>query len=170
MLAPPFDAGGVKLTVAVVSPAATVPIVGAPGKTAFTVKVWLTVGAGIYISSPAWSALIVAVPDFKNVRTPSLVTVHTPVLEEVKVTGSPDEAVAVRVGDVPKFCVPGLAKLMVCEYFGVTLFEAADGEPVPSLFVAVTVNVYEVPFVSPVTVIGLEVPVPVNPPGLDVTV
>ena len=37
-------------------------------------------------------------------------------------------------------------------------------------FVAVTVNVYEVPFVSPVTVNGLEEPVAVNDPGLEVTV
>jgi hypothetical protein len=114
--------------------------------------------------------LIVTVPDFKNVRTPPLVTVHTLGVEEVKVTVNPDEAVAVSVGDVPKFCTPGLAKLMVCEYFGVTLLEAADGELVSTEFVAVTVNVYAVPFVSPVTVIGLVAPVPVNPPGLDVTV
>jgi hypothetical protein len=37
------------------------------------------------------------------------------------------------------------------------------------LFVAVTVNVYAVPFERPVTVIG-EAPVAVKFPGLDVTV
>jgi hypothetical protein len=36
--------------------------------------------------------------------------------------------------------------------------------------VAVTVNVYAVPLVKPDTVIGLDDPVPVNPPGLDVAV
>jgi hypothetical protein len=36
--------------------------------------------------------------------------------------------------------------------------------------VAVTVKVYAVPFVKPLTVIGEEAPVPVNPPGLEVTV
>ena len=41
---------------------------------------------------------------------------------------------------------------------------------VPELFVAVTVNVYAVPVVKPLTVIGDAEPVPVNPPGLDVTV
>jgi hypothetical protein len=43
---------------------------------------------------------------------------------------------------------------------------AAD---VPFAFVAVTVNVYDVPFVKPETVIGDD-PVPVRPPGLDVAV
>jgi hypothetical protein len=36
--------------------------------------------------------------------------------------------------------------------------------------VAVTVNVYDVPFVRPVTVIGDDAPVAVNPPGFEVTV
>jgi hypothetical protein len=41
---------------------------------------------------------------------------------------------------------------------------------VPLGLVAVTVNVYVVPFVSPVIVIGEEPPVAVMPPGLEVTV
>ena len=53
---------------------------------------------------------------------------------------------------------------------GVTLFDAADAAPVPTAFVAVTVNVYAVPLVRPVTVIGEAEPVPVSPPGLEVTV
>ena len=57
---------------------------------------------------------------------------------------------------------------------GVTEFDAADATDVPRLFVAVTVNVYAVPVVKPVTVIALlhvaEVNVPVMPPGLDVAV
>jgi hypothetical protein len=53
---------------------------------------------------------------------------------------------------------------------GVTLLLAALAGPVPTLLVAVTVNVYAVPFVRPVTVIGDADPVAVNPPGLDVTV
>jgi hypothetical protein len=40
---------------------------------------------------------------------------------------------------------------------------------VPVALVAVTVNVYAVTAVKPVTVIG-DVPVPVSPPGLDVAV
>jgi len=53
---------------------------------------------------------------------------------------------------------------------GVTLLEAADAGPVPAELVAVTVNVYAVPFVSPVTVSGLAAPVAVMLPGLEVTV
>jgi hypothetical protein len=51
----------------------------------------------------------------------------------------------------------------------VTLFDEADAAPTPALLVAVTVNVYAVPLVKPVTVMGLEEPVPVKPPGLEVT-
>jgi hypothetical protein len=47
---------------------------------------------------------------------------------------------------------------------------AEDAEEVPALFVAVTVNVYAVPAVNPVTVIGDVVPVAVMEPGEDVTV
>jgi len=53
---------------------------------------------------------------------------------------------------------------------GVTAAEAADAGPVPTLLVAVTVKVYAVPLVSPVTTIGLAVPVAVIAPGLAVTV
>lgn len=42
---------------------------------------------------------------------------------------------------------------------GVTEFDAVDETLVPTAFVAVTVNVYAVPFVRPVTVIGLPVEV-----------
>jgi hypothetical protein len=50
---------------------------------------------------------------------------------------------------------------------------AALAALVPTAFVAVTVNVYEVPFVKPVTLIVPEPAcdiVPVIPPGLDVAV
>jgi ABC-type uncharacterized transport system permease subunit len=53
---------------------------------------------------------------------------------------------------------------------GVTEFEAELAGLVPLAFVAVTVKVYAVPLVSPVTVIGLAEPAPVKPPGLEVTV
>ena len=53
---------------------------------------------------------------------------------------------------------------------GVTLFEAAEAGPVPIALVALTVKVYAVPFVKPVTVIGLDAPDAVMLPGLEVTV
>ena len=48
--------------------------------------------------------------------------------------------------------------------------DAADGEPTPDAFVAVTVNVYEVPFVRPETVQLVAVVAQVSPPGDEVTV
>ena len=55
---------------------------------------------------------------------------------------------------------------------GVTLFDAFDGSPVPTALVAVTVHAYALPFVSPVTTIGLAPPelVPVTPPFVEVHV
>jgi len=52
---------------------------------------------------------------------------------------------------------------------GVTAFEGAEAGPTPNAFTAVTVKVYAVPFASPVTVIGEAEPVPLMPPGLEVT-
>jgi hypothetical protein len=48
--------------------------------------------------------------------------------------------------------------------------EAPEGALTPAELVAVTVQVYVVPEVSPVTVTGLLAPVPVMPPGLQVAV
>ena len=53
---------------------------------------------------------------------------------------------------------------------GVTELLEADAELVPTAFVAVTVNVYAWPFVSPVTTIGELPPVALKPPVFDVTV
>jgi hypothetical protein len=53
---------------------------------------------------------------------------------------------------------------------GVTLLDAAEAAPVPMALMAVTVNVYAVPFVRPVTVMGDVADVAVKPPGLEVTV
>ena len=97
-------------------------------------------------------------------------TVHTLVVALVKATLRPELAVALRVGVVPKFWLPGLLKVIVCAAFGVTAVDADEALPVPALFVAVTVNVYAVPFVKPVTLIGLDAPLAVAPPGLAVTV
>jgi len=54
---------------------------------------------------------------------------------------------------------------------GTTDDDADDADPVPTEFVAVTVNVYELPFVRPVTVQEVAVVVVhVSPPGDEVTV
>ena len=67
--------------------------------------------------------------------------VHTAGVLLAKVTGSVEVEVAVKVGLVPKFCAPGLLKVMVCEAFGVTLFEAVEAGPVPAPLVAVAVKI-----------------------------
>lgn len=53
---------------------------------------------------------------------------------------------------------------------GVMEFETAEDGLVPTELVAVTVKVYAVLLVRPVTVMGEEVPVAVKPPGFEVTV
>jgi hypothetical protein len=53
---------------------------------------------------------------------------------------------------------------------GVTLLEAADPSPVPTPLIALTAKVYAVPLLSPLTTIGLPVPLPVTLPGVEVTV
>ena len=53
---------------------------------------------------------------------------------------------------------------------GVTAGEATDAALVPIEFVAVTVNVYAVPSVRPVTTAVVPVVLAVKPPGDDVTV
>ena len=45
MADPPFELGAVNVTEACVLPAVAVPMVGAPGTTAATVKLWVTVVA-----------------------------------------------------------------------------------------------------------------------------
>ena len=72
----------------------------------------------------------------RRVNAPPVVMVHTPVVLEVKVTVSPELAVAVSDGVVPKFCAPGLLKVMVWPAMGVTLLDAAEAELVPAPLLA----------------------------------
>ncbi len=102
-------------------------------------------------------------------------TVHTAVVVEVSVTGRPELAVGATVtGDWVRFLGPGFGNVIV--WFscgpGVTALDGADAGPGPAALVARTVNVYEVPFVRPVTTaVVVEPPtVAVMPPGLEVTV
>jgi len=141
MAEPPVLAGAVNATVACVFPAVAVPIVGTLGTTAFTVNVWLTVEAAMKPELPAWSALIVQLPADTKVNAPPEVIVQTPVVAEVNATARFDVAVAVKVGVVPKFCAPGLAKVIVWLAEGMTAFDAAEASPVPAPLVAVTVKV-----------------------------
>ena len=64
-----------------------------------------------------------------------------------------------------------VAELIVGEFVNVvTSVDVLDATDVPPELVAVTKNVYGVFAVNPETVIGEDVPVPIKPPGLLVTV
>ena len=142
IVAPPLDVGAVNATVTEVTLAiAAAPIVGAPGATDATVNDTVTCGAARVVELPAWFALILQVPVDTNARTPPPLIVHTPVVDDVNVTVSAKSEVAVSVGVVPKFIVPGFANVIVWTAIGVTDADATDTAEVPPLFEAVAVNV-----------------------------
>jgi len=113
IVAPPVKEGAVKAMLACASAAVAAPIVGAPGTTALIVNDRVTAVAARKLEFPLWSALTVHVPVVTKVSAPPLVIVQTPVVEDENVGVSPDDAVAVNVGVVPKFWEPGLAKVIV---------------------------------------------------------
>jgi len=113
---------------------------------------------------------MVQAPVATKLNVPDEVTVHTAGVAELKATGRLELAVAAKAGEVPKTCAPGLLKVIVWLACGVTEFEAAEAGPVPAELMAVTVKVYAMPFVSPVTVQGEAAQVPVSPPGEDAAV
>jgi hypothetical protein len=88
------------------------------------------------------------------------------------VTVEPPVAPAVNGTDTTPLVPPEAVPIVgACgTVVAVMLFEADEAELVPAEDVAVNVNVYAVADCNPVTVIGLDDPVPVKPPGLDVTV
>ena len=77
---------------------------------------------------------------------------HAPALENVT---APPGAVAVTEKLEPNVADNGACvdTVIVWFAFGVTGFESADCDPVPTPFTAATRKVYVVPFVNPVTVV-----------------
>jgi hypothetical protein len=141
IVAPPLDMGAVNATVAEVTLAiAAAPIVGAPAATAATVNDTLTCDAARVVELPAWFALMLQVPVDTNARTPPPLIVQTPVVDDVSVTVSAESDVAVSVGVVPKFLVPGFANVIACTAIGVADVDATDAADVPPVFEAVAVN------------------------------
>jgi hypothetical protein len=87
--------------------------------------------------------------------------------------GAPEKSVwPATVYPTPAFPVGATELTSVGAIFGsgITELEAVEAVEVPMALVAVTVNVYVVPFVKPVTTIGLCDPVAIIPSGDDVTV
>ncbi|MCY1236491.1 hypothetical protein D9M72_491470 [compost metagenome] len=68
-----------------------------------------------------------------KLNTPAPSTVQTPVVAEVKTGLSPELALAVSVGVVPKFCGPGLLKVMVWSVFPAHVTVACTVPPAGSL-------------------------------------
>ena len=110
------------------------------------------------------------VPVATKISVPPAVTAHTAGVCDENVTGSPELALATSVGEARKYCVPGLLNAIVCEPCGVTWFEAGEAGPTPTALAAVTVKMYPMPLVSPVTVQGEFKHVASTLPGLEVTV
>ena len=83
---------------------------------------------------------MVQLPVVTKLKAPPLVIVHTPVVDELKLGVKLELAVALSVGVVPKFCAPGLLKVMVCAALGVIALEAPEAAPTPAELAAVTVK------------------------------
>ena len=108
-----------------------------------TVNERVTGAAGWKSASPAWLAVRVQVPAVRRLIDRP-VGLQTAGVVEVRVTGNPELAVAVTViGDWARVEFGGWGKLIVCGTgaAGVTAFDGAEGGLVPTLLVAVTVNV-----------------------------
>ena len=123
---------------------------------------------------PGWLAVTVQVPAARRLSDKPD-GLQIPGVFEVSVTGSPELAVAVTPsGDCASVAFGGLGKSTVCAAGrpGVTAFDGAEGTLVPMPLVAVTANVYVVPFVRPVTMAlrAEAMAAAVLPPGLAVTV
>ena len=80
-------------------------------------------------------------------------------------TGAVHDTVTCALPDTPATPVGGPGTVA-----GTTEADALEAAPVPVVFVAFTVNVYEVPFVRSVTVHEVVAVVQVKPPGEEVTV
>jgi hypothetical protein len=177
MAAPPVLDGAVKLTDTCPSPRTPLTLVGAPGTVAGVTADDAALAGPDPTSFVAVTVNVYAVPLVNPVTTSGL-------LDPVAVAPS-GEAVTVKPVMAAPPLLDGAVKLTDTwpsprtpltpvgapgNVAGVTPDDAALAGPVPTSFVAVTVNVYAVPLVNPVTTSGLAAPVAVAPSGAAVTV
>jgi len=130
---------------------------------------------------PAFEAVALNVYDVPFVKPVTVQLPDEPVTVHVNEPGvdvtrydagvPPEPAATVTTADETPASAVGAGGVPGTIGCGVTAFEAADAAEVPPPFVAVDVNVYDVPFVKPDTVQLPEAPVTVHVrfPGLDVT-
>jgi hypothetical protein len=174
---PPVLAGAVNEIVAEPFPAVAETPVGAPGALVGTTALLGLDDALVPIAFVAVTENVYVVP-----LTSPVTVIGEPLLEAVKPPVL-EVAVYVVIADPP--LLAGAVNVIVAEPFpavaetlvgapgvvaGVTEFEVAEAVLVPVAFVAVTVNVYAVPFVRPVMVIGEPPLVAVKFPILEETV
>lgn len=166
-----------KVIVASPLPAVAVPIVGASGTVAGTIGLLgaeetlvpialVAVTVKVYVTLLVNPVTVSGDAPPVAVKPPGLdVTVYEVIAEPPLNTGGVKVIVA---SPSPLVAVPIVGASGTVA--GVTELLALEAEPVPTALVAVTVNVYAVPFDKPVTVNGEDPPLAVNPPGLEVTV
>jgi hypothetical protein len=173
---PPLLAGGVNDTVACPFPTVAVPIIGALGTVAGTTELLVADAVLVPTALVAVTVNVYVVPFVRPVMTigdePPVavapvfdVTVYPVIAEPPLLTGGVKVTVA--------WPLPATALMLVGDpgaLSGVTELLADEGVLVPIAFVAVTVNVYVVPFVRPVTTSGDAPPVAVKPPVFELTV
>jgi hypothetical protein len=163
---PPLLAGAVNVTVAEPLPATAVTPVGDPGVVSGVTELEAVEDALVPTAFVAVTVKVYAVPLVRPIivigEVPP-VAVKPPVFEET---------VYEVIGEPPLF-TGGVNEMVACPFpatavtpvgapgvvAGVTGAVALDGVLVPFAFVAVTVNVYVVPFVRPVRVSGEPLPV-----------
>jgi hypothetical protein len=152
-------------------------MVGAPGTVAGTTELLVAeailvpsalvaVTVNVYVTPLVNPVIVIGELPPLAVNPPGLeVTVYEVIVEPPLNPGAENVIVA---SPFPRVAVPIIGASGTVA--GVTELLDADALPVPAPFVAVTVNVYVTPLVSPVTTIGEEPPVAVIPPGEEVTV
>jgi hypothetical protein len=173
---PPFDTGAVHDTVACPAPAVAVTFVGAPGTAAGVTAFDCAEGALFPTPFVAVTVNVYAVPLVSPVTVVE-VAGGLPVTVVVGCAVAPMYGVTVYdVSALPPFDTgadhdtvawpfPGVAVAFdgaPGTLAGVTAFDAADCDPVPIAFVAATLKVYDVPFVSPATVVVVAGGLPVT--------
>ena len=178
IVAPPL-LGAVQLTVADFTPAVAVTDVGAPGTVAGVTALDAADAGLVPRAFVAVTVKVYAVPFVKPVTVTEVVG-GLPVTVVAVLAVVPTYGVTVYLVMVlppfegadqltTAFALPGVAVTFVGAAgapFGVTAFEAAEAGPVQTAFVAVTRNVYVLPFARPVTVVLVAGGLPVTVVGV----
>jgi hypothetical protein len=175
---PPSDEGGLKPTITCPSPAVVELIAGAPGSVRGVTALDVDEAGPVPARFDAVTVNVYAVPFVRPLTTIGLdgpVAVLPPgeavsVYEAIGVPPSDAGAVKLMVALASPATADTLVGAPGGVGAGVTGLEGPEAGLVPTALVAVTVNVYAVPFCSPGKTSGLAAPLALAPPGDAVTV